>query len=143
MVGLALALVGVALALVTGDARYDAMGSVSIGVLLIVIAVVLAVEMKSLLIGEAADQDEQASIRRELLAAAESRDVLELRTQHMGPDDLLICARVRLSPALDFDGVARALDEAADRVRAAVPNTTHIYLEPERDPNRPSETDAD
>jgi cation diffusion facilitator family transporter len=131
LVGLIFALVGVGLAEVTGDPRFDALGSLAIGILLGVIAVVLAVEMKSLLIGEAANPE----WRREVVAAIESepsvRRLLDLRTQHLGPEEILVCARIELDPGLDFQQVARAIDSVQERMRARIPAEVRIYLEPD------------
>ena len=138
LTGLVLALVGVSLAAITGDAKWDAYGTISIGVLLVVIAAVLVYEMKSLLIGESA----RGPMRKQIVEAIESTDgieaVLDLRTQHVGPDQLLVGAELQMDPALDTEGVARTIDRAEARIRAAVPIAKMIYLEPEavakRDP---------
>jgi cation diffusion facilitator family transporter len=131
LVGLVFALVGVGLAQLTGDPRFDASGSLAIGVLLGVIAVVLAVEMKSLLIGEAVAPE----WRTWMVAAIEEepavRRLLDLRTQHLGPDEILACARIELDPGLDFRGVARTIDAVQERVRARIPAEVRIYLEPD------------
>ncbi len=130
-VGLILALGGIAMAEVTGDARWDAVGSISIGVLLIVIAVVLMIEMKGLLIGEAAGRDARASI----VGAIETSDgvdrLIHMRTQHIGPDEILVTAKIEYSSAMSFDDVVGAIDVTEDNIRAAVPEATIIYLEPD------------
>jgi len=138
LMGLILALVGVSVAAVTGDAKWDAYGTISIGVLLVVIAAILVYEMKSLLIGESA----RLPMRNEVIEAIESTDgieaVLDLRTLHVGPDQLLVGAELQMDAALDAAGVAETIDRAEARVRAAVPIAKMIYLEPEstakRDP---------
>jgi cation diffusion facilitator family transporter len=131
LIGLVLALVGVGLAAVTGNARFDALGSVAIGVLLGVIAITLVVEMKSLLIGEAASPAVVARIG----AAIESSDlvlgVIHLRTQHLGPDELLVGAKVAFDTDLDGFALARAIDEVEAKVRAVVPEARVIYIEPD------------
>src|SRR5690348_15165106 len=94
LIGLSFALVGVALATITDDGSFDAIGSIGIGLLLGTIAVVLAVETKSLLIGEAATPEEQDAIRTVIEASPEVRRIIHLRTEHLGPDDLLVAAKL-------------------------------------------------
>jgi len=129
--GLVLALLGITLSVVTGKPEFDALGSIGIGVLLAVIAVVLAIEMKSLLIGEAASNEDQQTIRRAVLAGAEVRHVIHMRTQHFGPDQLLIAAKVEFDGDLSFAELATAINDAEARIRAAVPEAGRIYLEPD------------
>jgi cation diffusion facilitator family transporter len=131
LLGLGCALVGVSLAVVTGQSRFDAVGSIAIGLLLGVIAVTLGTEMRSLLIGEAASQAEVAAIRTALTGGSVVRRLIHLRTLQLGPDELLVGAKVELDPALSFAEVAQAIDEAERRVRAKVPSARVIYLEPD------------
>jgi cation diffusion facilitator family transporter len=131
LLGLTFALAGIALAEITGNARFDAAGSLAIGVLLVAIASVLAVEMKSFLIGEAASPTQRRAIRDALAAAPSVRRVIHVRTEHLGPDELLVGAKVELDHALAMPDVARAIDEAEAAVRAVVPSATVIYLEPD------------
>lgn len=131
LVGLLFALSGIGLSLVTGDSRFDAMGSLAIGLLLGVIAVVLAAEMKSLLIGESADPARRARIVRAIKAEPAVLQLIDLRTQHLGPEELLACARIRLDPGLDFRGVAETIDSIQERVRGAISGEVRIYLEPD------------
>jgi cation diffusion facilitator family transporter len=131
LLGLACALVGVSLAVITGESRFDAVGSIAIGLLLGVIAVTLGTEMRSLLIGEAASQAEMAAIRAALLDGPVVRRLIHLRTLQLGPEELLVGAKVELDPALSFAEVAEAIDEAERRVRASVPSARVIYLEPD------------
>ncbi|MFN2606988.1 MAG: cation diffusion facilitator family transporter [Acidimicrobiales bacterium] len=130
LVGLAFALGGVALAEVTGQPRFDAVGSIAIGALLGVIAVTLAVEMKSLLIGESASPAITSRIRREMEGATAVRRLVHLRTEHLGPDELLVAAKLEFEPGLDTTGLAAAIDDVEAAVRAAVPTARLIYLEP-------------
>ena len=131
LVGLCLALAGVGLAALTGDARWDALGSVAIGALLGVIAVVLAIEMKSLLIGESAAPGIRRQIVDSIEAAPQVRRLIHLRTLHLGPDELLVGAKVELEPALDFRAVAEAIDAVEQCIRDRVPAARVIYLEPD------------
>ena len=130
LVGLVLATVGIALNVITGDARYDAVAGIAIGALLGVIAAVLAVEMKSLLIGEAASPEDLEAIRVAILNGPEVDRLIHLRTEHLGPEDLLVAAKVDLTPAADRD-TARAIDRVEARIRARVPHARVIYLEPD------------
>jgi cation diffusion facilitator family transporter len=130
LIGLALALLGVGLTLLTGNPVFDALGTICIGLLLGVIAIVLIVEMKSLLIGEGARPPVLAAIVGGLEGGA-VQQVIHLRTQYLGPEELLVAAKIALTPGLLVDDVARAIDEAELRVRAAVPQARMIYLEPD------------
>jgi cation diffusion facilitator family transporter len=101
LLGLGLAFVGVSLAEVTGNPRWDAVGSIGIGILLVVIAIVLAAEMKSLLIGESATAQTESAIRAAIGDGPEVRRIIHLRTLHLGPDELLVAAKVELdSPSV-------------------------------------------
>jgi cation diffusion facilitator family transporter len=129
--GLLLALLGVGLAVMPGDARFDALGSISIGLLLGVIAVVLAIEMKSLLLGEGASREDRESIHDALLTTPTVRRVIHLRTQHFGPDQILVAAKLEFDPTLSFEQLTREIDVAEARVRQRVPTAKLIYLEPD------------
>ena len=131
LLGLVFALLGVGLAIATGNARFDALGSVAIGILLGAIAFVLATEMKSLLIGESATPDVQQQIRAAIEGSAPVSRLIHLRTLHLGPDELLVGAKVEFSSTLDVPGLARAIDEVEARVRAVVSEARVIYIEPD------------
>jgi cation diffusion facilitator family transporter len=130
LLGLAFALSGVTLARITHEPRFDAAGSLAIGALLVVIAVILAIEMRSLLIGESASPKVQAEITRAIEDAREVRRIIHLRTLHLGPDELLVAAKVDID-APSVPDVAKAIDVIEARVRAAVPIARVIYLEPD------------
>jgi cation diffusion facilitator family transporter len=130
-VGLILALAGVGLAEVTGNARFDAMGTLAIGVLLAIIAVVLMIEMKGLLIGEGAAPEMNTRIRTAMEADSNVRRVIHMRTQHMGPDELLVGAKIELDPSLGLGAVCAAIDRLEASVRAAVPEAKVMYVEPD------------
>jgi cation diffusion facilitator family transporter len=134
LIGLTFALGGVGLMLITGNPIFDVLGSAMIGVLLVVIAAFLAVEMKSLLVGEAATRRHQEAIA----AALESPDtidrVIHLRTMHLGPEELLVAAKLAVGAPDRADVVARAIDDAERAARDAVPDLELvIYLEPDID----------
>ncbi|MDP9006646.1 MAG: cation diffusion facilitator family transporter [Actinomycetota bacterium] len=129
--GLFLALFGIAMAEITDDPRWDAAGSLGIGVLLVIIAAVLAVEMKSLLIGESAGPNDEAAIRSAIETAPDVRRLIHLRTQHLGPDELLVGAKIELDAGLTFAQVAAAIDTAEQLLRTSVPEARVVYLEPD------------
>jgi cation diffusion facilitator family transporter len=131
LVGLLLALVGVSMSIVTGDSVFDALGTMSIGVLLGIIAVVLAIEMRSLLIGESATAADVEKIRTALVGGPEVDHLIDLKTLHLGPDELLVVAKVQMPEELTFSEVAAAINRAETRVRAAVPSARVIYIEPD------------
>jgi len=131
LIGLFLALGGVLMANFTDDARWDAVGSISIGVLLVVIAIVLAVEMKSLLIGESASTDTREAIVRAIGSSANVDQLIHLRTEHIGPDEILVGAKVEYASTLSADQLVAAINATEDAIRAAVPDATVIYLEPD------------
>ena len=129
--GLLLALIGVMLATVTHNDAWDGAGSVGIGVLLGAVAVVLATEMKSLLIGESASADAEAAIVAAIEAGPEVERVIHLRTLHVGPETLLVAAKIGVRHDDTAAGVAAGIDAAERRIRAAVPIAEHIFLEPD------------
>jgi cation diffusion facilitator family transporter len=133
LVGLVIALVCVGLAVATGNGVWDGVGSMAIGALLTFVAVVLAVETKSMLIGESATGDVERRIRAELESVEQVDRVIHLRTLHVGPDELLVAAKIAVTHDDTAAQVARGIDAAEKRIRAAVPIARHIYLEPDLD----------
>jgi cation diffusion facilitator family transporter len=133
LVGLVLALLGVVLSITTGDPVWDAIGTLAIGGLLGIVAVILAIEMKSLLIGESASRDVIAKIRSALVDGHAVTRVIHLRTLHLGPEELLVAAKLAMPPGLTLPVIARAIDEAEARVRAIEPLARVMYLEPDLD----------
>ncbi|BAJ28745.1 MULTISPECIES: cation diffusion facilitator family transporter [Kitasatospora] len=131
LIGLALALVGVGLSAATGDAVWDGVGTLSIGLLLVAIALVLALETKSLLIGESADADVVAKIRAALVDHDTVTSVIHMRTLHVGPEELLVAAKIGVNAEDSAAVIAEAIDHAEVRVRKAVPIARAIYLEPD------------
>ena len=131
LTGLFLAAVGVGLSVLTGSEVWDGVGSIAIGALLACVAVILAVETKSLLIGESASAETERAIVTALEDGAEVERVIHLRTLHMGPDSLLVAAKIAVRPCDLAETVAAGIDAAEQRVRAAVPIADPIYLEPD------------
>ncbi|WMX46727.1 cation diffusion facilitator family transporter [Streptomyces roseicoloratus] len=131
LVGLVLALGGVGLALATGNGVWDGIGTVCIGVLLVLIAIVLAAETKSLLLGEAAGVDEVKKIEAAIVDGDTVTRLIHMRTLHLGPEELLVAAKIAVQHDDTASEVARAIDAAEERIRAAVPIARVIYLEPD------------
>jgi cation diffusion facilitator family transporter len=139
LIGLAFAFTGVALATLTDDGRWDGAGSLAIGVLLATAAAILAVEMKSLLIGEAASAEVQRLIVAALEDGPDGVRVIHMRTVHISPDSVLVAAKIAVRESDTGAQVAAGIDAAEQRIRAAVPIARTIYLEP--DIYRPSQAD--
>ena len=131
LIGLVIALCAVALAEITGNANFDAYGTLAIGALLAVVAVILAVENRSLLLGESASPEMQRRIADALESSDDVRGVIHLRTEHLGPDDVLVAAKVEFSPELSIRQLADVVDQVEAAVRAAVPEVGPIYIEPD------------
>ena len=124
-------MVAVVLAHVTGNAIWDGIGTLCIGVLLGVIAILLAVELKSLLIGEGALPEHRRRLLEAAAGAPGVHRVIHLRTQHLGPEELLVALKAEFDPGLDMAGVAATIDATESRLREAVPITQVIYIEPD------------
>jgi divalent metal cation (Fe/Co/Zn/Cd) transporter len=133
LLGLVFATVGVGLTMITGNPMWDGIGTVGIGVLLGVLAVVLIVEMHSLLIGEGATSEQDRAIRSALEQTPHVERLIHIRTQYLGPEELLVGAKIALAPDVELATVAAAIDDAEARIRAAVPAARVIYLEPDVD----------
>jgi cation diffusion facilitator family transporter len=131
LVGLVFALFGVAAAKVTGDGRWDGVGAVAIGTLLVVIAVFLAFELSSMLVGESALPEEEARIREALAGESGIGSVIHMRTLHTGPDELLVGVKVGVKPEYQAGQLAAVINSAERRIRAAVPAARWIYIEPD------------
>ncbi len=132
-IGLLFALTGVVLSSASGNARWDAAGSLAIGVLLVVIAAVLAIEMKGLLIGESASPEVERRISDAITSTPVVRRLIHMRTEHLGPDELLLGAKLEFDSALNAPQIADAVNEVEARVREAVPEARVIYVEPDID----------
>lgn len=129
LVGLIFALFGVGLTLLTGDGVWDAVGTAMIGFLLVAIAAVLAMETKSLLLGEAASRHEidriEAAIREN------GTKIMHIKTLHLGPEELLVAAKISIGASASGEEIAKSIDEVESRIRRAVPIARVIYLEPD------------
>jgi len=130
LIGLVFAFFGVVLTLITHNGIWDAMGSAAIGLLLILVAGILAVEMKSLLVGEAATPDQVRAIEQAIRAGDEVADIVHMKTVHLGPEELLVAVKFAVNHDETAAEVARGIDAVEARIRAAVPIARVIYLEP-------------
>ena len=131
LLGLVIALVGVSTYAVTGNEIWDGIGTLSIGILLLVIAIVLTVEMKSLLIGEAATDANIAAMTTAVESTPGVNRIIDLRTQHIGPEELLIAGKIEFDRGFTNSRLADAVDAVEASIRAAVPMASRIYLEPD------------
>ncbi len=131
LVGLLFALGAVVTTLITDDSLYDGIGTLVIGVLLTLIAIVLAVEMKSLLIGESAASAVEEAIRAAIVSEPVVHHLIHMRTQHLGPDELLVGAKVSFVDELTVSEVAAAVNAVEASVRRAAPAARIIYVEPD------------
>jgi cation diffusion facilitator family transporter len=131
LLGLMFAMIGVGMYALTGNETWDAVGTLCIGALLLVIAGFLTIEMKSLLIGEAATEAHFEAIRGALTESPGVVRIIDLRTQHIGPEEVLVAGKVEFDGGLKVPELADAIDIAETAIRNAVPYATRIYLEPD------------
>ncbi|MDY7085698.1 MAG: cation diffusion facilitator family transporter [Actinomycetota bacterium] len=131
LLGLVFALFGVTLTLITGNGVWDGIGTAAIGLLLVAIAAVLAVETKSLLIGEGASPEATREIERAVLAGEGVERIIHMKTLHLGPEELLVAVKIAVPGPERADEVARHIDETEKRIRDAVPIARVIYIEPD------------
>jgi cation diffusion facilitator family transporter len=131
LTGLVLALIGVVLTLATGNGVFDGLGSMAIGALLVCVAIFLAVEMKSLLLGESATREAQQKIVAAIENTPGVQRLIHIKTLHLGPEEVLVAAKVGVEPTTDAAVVADTINAAERAIRAAEPMSVHIYLEPD------------
>jgi cation diffusion facilitator family transporter len=131
LIGLGFALLAVILSLVTGNYYFDVAGTAMIGLLLVVVAMILAMETKSLLLGEAASLEAQARIKSALEGADGIDRIIHMKTLHLGPEELLVAAKIGVSGTASAEDVSAAINRAEAAARAAEPTARVIYLEPD------------
>jgi divalent metal cation (Fe/Co/Zn/Cd) transporter len=131
LIGLVLALLGVGLTAITQNGIFDAIGTLCIGILLVLVAIVLGVETKSLLVGEGANPDDTVRIRDAINANSEVEALIHMKTLYLGPDELLVAAKIAFARTKKLADVATAIDNVEAAIRAAVPIARVIYLEPD------------
>jgi cation diffusion facilitator family transporter len=129
LIGLAFALLGIILALVTGNPFWDVYSTFGIGVLLIVIAFFVARETKSLLIGEAASKEAQAIVRKEVLQTEGVESLMSMRSMQLGEDEFLVALKMAWQRGLAVEEVARRTNDMEARIRAAIPRARYIFVE--------------
>jgi cation diffusion facilitator family transporter len=131
LLGLVFALFGVVLTLITHDGLWDGIGTAAIGLLLVTIAFILAVETKSLLLGEGATPEQVRQIEEAVVAGEGVERIIHMKTLHLGPEELLVAVKVAVPSTERADELARHIDETEARIRAAVPIARVIYIEPD------------
>jgi divalent metal cation (Fe/Co/Zn/Cd) transporter len=131
LAGLVLALIGVVATAVTGNGVYDGVGTVAIGVLLVIVAFILGIEVKSLLIGESASKATSAEIRAAIETAPGVQRVSHMRTLHLGPEELMVGVKIAVAAEVSAQAVATLIDDVEVRIRASVPTARVIYIEPD------------
>lgn len=131
-VGLVVALFALLMSVVTGDTHWDGIGSAGVGVVLIGVAIFLAIEVKGLLVGEAADPAIEAAIRGVADGAPGVRSVLRVLTIQQGPGEVMVAMKVELSSNLDTDGVYDTINNFEKMVRARLPEVRWLFVEPDR-----------
>lgn len=131
LTGLTFAFIGVGLAVLTGNPVWDGIGTLFIGALLILVAVILGIEMASLLVGEGANPDDAERIRAAINAHPEVEALIHMKTLYVGPEELLVGAKIALAKTTKLHDVASAINKVEQDIRAAVPVARIIYLEPD------------
>jgi cation diffusion facilitator family transporter len=136
LLGLVFALFGVSMTLATHNGKWDAAGTAMIGLLLVAIAIVLAIETKSLLLGEGASPENVQAIEKAVVGGPGIERIIHMKTLHLGPEELLVAAKIAVTPNETAEDLARAINAAEARIREAVPIARVIYLEPDIFSNR-------
>jgi cation diffusion facilitator family transporter len=131
LVGLSLAFVGVGLTALTGNSLFDALGTIGIGILLIIVAILLGIETKGLLIGEGASTADVQAIEKAIISGGETNGIIHMKTLYLGPDEFMIGVKLAFPPEMRFSAVAKAIDAIEKRVRDSVPAAKVIYIEPD------------
>lgn len=131
LVGLVLAFLGVGLTAVTHNPVFDAIGTLAIGLLLVLVAIVLGAETSSLLIGEGAGREDYDRIMDSLAHTPGVLSVIHSKTLYLGPDELMLAAKIAVDPKATAADISKVIDAAEVRIREAVPATRVIYLEPD------------
>ncbi len=131
LTGLVFALLGVGLTIITGNPLFDALGTLFIGGLLILVALILGIETKSLLIGEGASPENVATIRDAINAHPSVESLIHMKTLYLGPDELLVAAKVAFPKATRLVEIATAIDALEADIRAKIPAARVIFIEPD------------
>ena len=131
LTGLVLALLGVGLTVITGNGLFDGIATIAIGVLLVAVAIIIGMEVKSLLVGEGASDEDVAKIEQALLDSKDVQRIIHMKTLYVGPDEFMIGAKIDVDAAKTMSEVSVIVNLAERRIREAVPAARIIYLEPD------------
>ncbi len=131
LLGLAFAFIGVGLTVLTHDGIWDVVGTAFIGVLLIAVAIILAIETQSLLVGESATPEAVKRIERALTLSDGVERIIHLKTLHMGPEEVMVAAKIAVEPTESAERVADVINGAETAIRSADPLVTAVYIEPD------------
>lgn len=131
LLGLIFALFGVGIATITNNSQWDGMGAIAVGILLVVIAVILAIEMSSMLVGESALSEDREQIEKALQSASIVQSLIHLRTLYVGPDELMVACKVAVDSEQSGASLSAGIDEAEKLIRAQVPHARYIFIEPD------------
>ena len=131
LLGLVFAFAGVGLTVLTGNGVWDGIGTIFIGALLVLVAIILGIETKSLLVGEGATDEDLAKIEHAITSSPEVEHLVHLKTMYLGPDEMLVGAKITLPAATTLTDIALAINAVEARIREAVPIARVIYLEPD------------
>ncbi len=136
LIGLVLAFGGVGLTVVTHDPIWDAIGTLAIGGLLVLVAIVLGLETSSLLVGEGATAEDTGKIRKALKNTDGVESVIHMKTLYLGPEELMVGAKIAVAEKATGKQIAKIIDSAEENMRIAVPAARVIYLEPDIERNK-------
>lgn len=131
LLGLVFALIGVALSTITGNSQWDGLGAIAVGLLLVVIAIILSIEMTSMLVGESALSEDIEAIEKSLQNAKIVEKLIHLRTLYVGPEDLLVACKIAVSAGKSSAEISQGIDEAELLIREQVPHARYIFIEPD------------
>ncbi|MCX6403648.1 MAG: cation diffusion facilitator family transporter [Actinobacteria bacterium] len=131
LLGLIFAFIGVGISAITKNSQWDGMGAIAVGLLLVVIAVILTIEMTSMLVGESALSEDIDAIEKALQSASIVQKVIHLRTLYVGPDELLVACKIAVSSEQSGAILSSGIDEAEKLIRASVPHARYIFIEPD------------
>jgi cation diffusion facilitator family transporter len=131
LVGLVLAFLGVGISVITKDGIYDGIGTVFIGLLLIIVAFILGIEVKSLLVGEGATPGDTEAIKSAALSGSDIEKIIHMKTLYLGPEEILVGMKVAVVATRSASEVAAAINAVESRIRAAVPAARVLYIEPD------------
>jgi cation diffusion facilitator family transporter len=131
LTGLVFAFGGVSMATITEDARWDGVGALSVGVLLVVIAIILAIEMSGMLVGESALEEDQKAIEKAILNSELTKELIHLRTLYVGPDEILVAVKVGVDGSKSASELAALIDQCEIQIRLSVPSAKYVFIEPD------------